>query len=192
MPLDPHVKAIKIHPAIGVARVSTNDDAYVAGEEVASYKTQGLMRRQAVPFRLFAFSDNNEGLEELTAARLEVLGIDVMWRARVGNRKIARQRDESFAILVEGASDQNAGKLVGQLSGFAEGAAVPLGEIHGDGVFIPPKAGIFRETTTTPIPNGGPHNPSISDNVGDGFITATLTDRATGAPVSVPVLPACA
>jgi hypothetical protein len=37
MPLDPRYKRLRIHPAIGVARISTNDDVFVFGERPAAY-----------------------------------------------------------------------------------------------------------------------------------------------------------
>lgn len=192
MPLPANVKAIKIHPAIGVARVTASDDFYVLGDNPATYKTNGLMRRQAVQFRLFAYGDNNEGVEELTPQRLTDLQINVVWHARVGNRKVARLRgDDSFVLQAQASSDVNDGKLVGQVNGFEHQATdVPLGEIRPDGLFIPAKSHLARETDTTPI-SGIMFDMRISDNVGDGFIMATLTDQTTGQSVNVPVFPAC-
>jgi hypothetical protein len=191
MPLPANVRAIKIHPAIGIARVTRNDDFYTYGEDPANYKTNGLMRRQAVQFRLFAYGDNNEGLEELTPQRLAALQIEVVWNARIGNRKVASLRgDDSFVLQAQAASNQNGGKLIGRVNGFAEGNDISLGEIHSDGLFIPPKSRIARATTTTPL-SGLLHDPDISDNVGDGFISATLTDTTTGQTINVPIFPAC-
>lgn len=186
MPLPASVQRIKVHPAIGVARVSTGDDFFVYGDNPATYKSGGLMRRQAVRYRLFAYGANNDGIEELTPDRLNQLGLSVVWHARVGNRKIAVVRDPSYTIVAEARSDQNGGQLIGQLNGFVEGGNIPLGEIRPDGHFIPPKARIFKETATTQN-NGGLHRRDICDNAGDGFIWATITDQATGQPVSAPV-----
>jgi hypothetical protein len=191
MPLPATVQVIKIHPAIGIARVTKNEDFYTYGEDPDTYMTNGLMRRQAVQFRLFAYGANNEGIEELTPERLTALGVSVVWHARIANRKVARLRaDDSFVLQAQASSDQNDGKLIGQITGFAEGADIPLGEIRSDGRFIPPKARIARATATTPL-SGILFDRDISDNVGDGFISATLTDTASGQTVNVPVLPAC-
>ena len=84
------VVAIKIHPAIAFARVANNDDYYVFGTTPSSYKSNGVMKRQAVQFRLFAYGDNHVGLGELTAGVMEDLDITAVWSARVANRKIAR------------------------------------------------------------------------------------------------------
>jgi hypothetical protein len=194
MPLPANVKVIKIHPAIGIARVSRNDDFYTYGEDPAAYKTNGLMRRQAVQFRLFAYGDNNQGIEELTPQRLADLGVNVVWHARIANRKVAAadlRADDSFVLQAQASSNQNGGKLVGQLNGFAEGNDIPLGEIRPNGLFIPPKARIARATTTTPLSGGSLHDKNVSDNVGDGFISVTLTDATSGQTVNVPILPAC-
>ena len=55
------VVVLKIHPAIGIARVSKNDDYFVFGTNPESYKSNGLMQRQAVQFRIFAYAANNIG-----------------------------------------------------------------------------------------------------------------------------------
>ena len=83
MPLPATVQVIKIHPAIGIARVTKNEDFYTYGEDPDTYTTNGLMRRQAVQFRLFAYGANNEGIEELTPERLTALGVSVVWHARI-------------------------------------------------------------------------------------------------------------
>lgn len=191
MPLPANVRAIKIHPAIGIARVTRNDDFYTYGEDPSNYKSNGLMRRQAVQFQLFAYGDNNQGIEELTPQRLADLQVEAVWNVRIGNRKIASLRgDDAFVLQAQASSNQNGGRLVGQVSGFAEGNDIPLGEIRPDGLFIPPKSRIARATLTTPL-SGLLHDPDISDNVGDGFVSATLTDMATGQSISVPIFPAC-
>jgi hypothetical protein len=187
MPLPANITRIKVHPAIGVARVSTGDGFYVYGEQPDEYHQDGKMRRQAVQFRLFAYADGNVGIEELTPQRLNALGLEVVWHAHVANRKIQRQRGASFLLEAHARSDVKNGKLVGTLNGFLEGVDIELGEIRSDGIFIPPKAAVFKETATTQN-TGALHQRDISDNAGDGFVTATLIDPATGQPVAAPVL----
>src|SRR5262245_63447182 len=81
------VVVLKIHPAIGIARVSKNDDYFVFGTDPGPYKSNGLMKRQAVQFRIFAYGQNNIGLGELTPAVLSSLNIKAVWSAQVANRK---------------------------------------------------------------------------------------------------------
>ena len=83
------VIVIKIHPAIGIARVSKSPDYFIHGTHPPLYKSNGLMKRQAVQFRLFAYGENNVGLGELTQEVMTTLGISAVWSAKVANRKIA-------------------------------------------------------------------------------------------------------
>src|SRR5262245_53220305 len=146
------VVVFKIHPAIGVARVANNDDYYVFGTDPSSYKSNKLMKRQAVQLRIFAYGDSNVGLGELTPQVMAALGSTSVWCAKVGNRTIARRKGTPLtgtAYVVSAAAssnDGNAGKLVGSLPQFAEGASIPLGQITGTGLFIPSKGGVYRKT----------------------------------------------
>ena len=70
-----NVVVLKIHPAIGIARVSKNDEFFVFGTNPTHYKSNGLMKRQAVQFRIFAYAANNIGLGELTPGVLASLNI---------------------------------------------------------------------------------------------------------------------
>src|SRR5215475_3986862 len=141
------VVVFKIHPAIGIARVSTNDDYYVFGRDPGEYKSNGLIKRQAVQFRVFAYGENHVGLGELTPAVMARLKITAIWSARVANRKIARWQGTPLSgtelvIAAEASSDDaNAGVLTGSLPTFAEGAAIPLGQITATGLFLPAKGG---------------------------------------------------
>ena len=55
-----------------------------------SYKSNNLMKRQAVQFRVFAYGDNHVGLGELSADVMDALSITAVWSAKVANRKISR------------------------------------------------------------------------------------------------------
>jgi hypothetical protein len=186
------VVVFKIHPAIGVARVSLNDDHYVFGRDPGTYKSQGLMKRQAVQFRIFAYGANHVGLGELTADVMNDLNIAAVWSARVANRKIARLENtplggSAFVISAEASSDDaNRGELIGSLPQFEEGTAIPMGQITSTGLFIPPKGGVFRKTAGIPVP-GYPGNNLVADTACDGSITVRLTVGAQ----ELPALPAC-
>jgi len=188
------VVVLKIHPAIGVARISKNDEFFVFGTTPATYKSNGLMKRQAVQFRIFAYAANNVGLGELTPAVLTSLNIKAVWSAQVANRKLrftALQNsqpnpDERLFGASASSDDAQQGKLTGKLPGFAEGQSIPLGQITPTGLFIPPKAGVFRETAGAPVPNFPRHTFQIADTTSDGIVRVALDGPAQ----SVPVLPA--
>jgi hypothetical protein len=191
-----NVACLKIHPAIGFARVSKNDDYFVFGTNPATYKTNGLIMRQAVQFRLFAYGQNGEGLGELTPATLGKLGILAVWSADVANRKLRLTAMESDHNLPDAerrvfgakasSNDAQQGRLVTALPGFAEGSEIPLGQITSTGLFIPPKAGVYREVVGAVVPNYPDFTPHIADTTSDGVIRVVLD----GAAKAIPVLPA--
>jgi L-Lysine epsilon oxidase N-terminal len=186
-----NVVLFKVHPAIGVARLSVNDDYFVFGPKPDSYKSKGLIKRQAVQFRVFAYADNHVGLGELTADLMTALGIKAVWSAKVANRKIASQigtplNGSASVISAAASSDTNAGKLIGSLPGFAEGAQIALGQITPDGVFIPPVADVFRKTAGEGIPDF-PGSATVADNSCDGSVTVKLSKDGK----DLEVLPAC-
>ena len=187
------VVVFKIHPAIGVARVSMNDEYYVFGRDPGNYKSDGMMKRQAVQFRLFAYGDNHVGLGELTADVMSSLNITAVWSAKVANRKIARLSGTplggtALVIAAEASSDDaNAGRLVGSLPGFAEGVAIPLGQITSAGLFIPPQGGVYRKTAGEPVP---PY-PALSRTVADTTCDGSVSVRLVRDGQELPTLPAC-
>jgi hypothetical protein len=187
------VVVFKIHPAIRVARVANNDDYYMFGTDPGSYKSNKVMKRQAVQFRIFAYGDNHVGLGELTPQVMTALGIKAVWSAKVANRKVARLEGTSltgtaFVVSAEATSnDANGGKLVGSLPAFAEGAAIPLGQITGGGLFIPPKGGVYRKTAGVPIK---PY-PALSKEHADTTCDGSVSVRLTKGRRQFDVLPAC-
>jgi hypothetical protein len=187
------VVVFKIHPAIGIARVSKNDDFFIFGTDPGTYKSNGLMKRQAVQFRIFAYGENNVGLGELTPAVMKQLYITPVWSAKVANRKIAFMErrplsDTTHVISAEASSnDATGGLLVGSLPDFLEGGEIPLGQITPDGVFMPPKARVHRKRTGLPVPQYPDFTAEIADNSCDGTVSCAL-GAAGGA---LPVLPAC-
>jgi hypothetical protein len=182
MPLPPGTATLKIHPAIGFARQSINNDTYVFGNPQhpqGTYKSNGLIKRQSVQFRLFAYDANNVGLAELTPQWLTANNLRAVWHARVANRKTARLRqDDSYVIAASARSDQNHGRLVGRCGDFVDGQAIELGEISGDGLFTPPLSRIARKSAGMAIPATGIRDRNFTDNVCDGTISVQLIDQA--------------
>lgn len=188
MPLPAEYKVLKVHPSIGVARLSVNPDHFVYNQPTDSFKSNNLIKRQAIQFRIFAYGNNNIGIEELTPARLNELGITARWSARVANRKIAEIRgDDVFVIRAEATSDVNNGNLVGSLAQFPNADQIPLGQITPTGLFIPPTTQVYRADPAAPWPEFGLRNPDTSDNTCDGFVTVQLTDNATGNAVDITI-----
>ncbi len=185
------VVVFKIHPAIGIARVSKSDDYFVFGMQPANYKSNGLMKRQAVQFRIFAYGENHVGLGEVTPALMSQLGVSAVWSAEIANRKLAftarQQGLPTETHIVFGASassnDANEGHLVASIPGFAEGQNIPLGQITGTGLFIPPKGGVFRKEAGAPVPNFPNHTAEIADTTGDGPVRVKLSGPAQNIPV---------
>lgn len=194
------VAAIKIHPAIGCARLANNDAYYEffdfevkrrAAEE-REYKSlrdgQHWMKRQAVRFRLFAYGADGAELGELTDAIRAANGIGVTWSASVANRKLHTWSNGATPVVAAEASAS------GGQSARLEGdnpwrpTKVWLGDITGDGLFIPPKAGVYRKTPTTQVPPYGAHrnDNGVLDTTSDGIVTAALTGAT-----AIPVIPAC-
>jgi hypothetical protein len=188
---------LKIHPAIGFARVSTSPNSYVFGDPhpQETYKSGKLIKRQAVQFRIFAYDANNVGLAELTPASLAANGLRAVWHARVANRKTARgpesQNNDAFTIEASARSDVNGGLLSGRCGDFpGDGQNVQLGEIRSDGRIIPPLAQMYSRNPGAPIPPAGMWNKDFADNVSDGVISVELIDQGTGRPLTIPVLEA--
>ena len=183
------VVVFKIHPAIGIARVSKNDDYFVFGTQPTTYKSNGLMKRQAVQFRIFAYGQNHTGLGELTPAVMAQLGITAVWSAEVANRKLANTAalqglpNPQLAFGASAASnDAQQGRLTGSVPGFAEGQSIPLGQITGTGLFIPPKAGAYRKVPGTAVPKFPNHTPDIADTTSDGPVRVQLSGPAQTIP----------
>jgi hypothetical protein len=186
------VVVFKLHPAIGIARVANNDDYYVFGTDPGSYKSNKVMKRQAVQFRIFAYGENHVGLGELTPQLMGTLGITAVWTAKVANRKVARLEGTplsgaQFVVSAQASSDVNGGKLVGSLPQFAEGSAIPLGQITGGGLFIPPKGGVYRKTAGVPIEAYPALSKGHADTTSDGSVSVRLTRGGQ----QLDVLPAC-
>jgi hypothetical protein len=185
------VVVFKVHPAIGIARLSVNDDFFIFGSDPPTYKSNNLVKRQAVQFRILAYGDNHVGLGELTPPVMTALSMTAVWSAKVANRKVAHwlntPLDGTASVIGASArSDVNDGQLIGSLPGFDEGGSVPLGQITSTGVFIPPKTKVIRKSVGADLP-GFPGSADFADNSCDGMVTVRLTTDGR----IWDVLPAC-
>lgn len=194
MPLDQAIQRIKIHPAIGFARMSTSKEYYTFDPQNPvrdTYKLQNKIMRQAIQYRLFAYDEDNNALYELTTEKLGEMGLQALWSAELSNGKIEEQtmnsQDRFQARGETGTGDLD---LVGTLTTFFEGQAIAMGRLTNCGLFIPPEAKVFRRQPTTAIEDSGMFDENVSDNSSDGLISARLVDASTGNTIAVDVLPA--
>jgi hypothetical protein len=94
MSLD-EITQIKIHPAIGTARVGGSQDSYFIGPEIpgkaapppsggnGTYKdAEGLIARQVARFRLYGYDSQGEVVAELTSENAEI-----SWTVHLANTK---------------------------------------------------------------------------------------------------------
>lgn len=196
------VEVFKIHPAIGCARLANNEEYYEffdyherrkAGQaETLKYMSvrdgKHWMKRQAVRFRIFAYSADGGELGELTAQIMGQLGVRATWTAQVANRKLNVWSQGTTPVVAATASAT--GGEAKQLFGANPWRAgnVWLGEIHGDGLFVPPMGGAYRITENTKIPPFGAHRSDngILDTTSDGSVSVELAGAG-----DIPVVPAC-
>src|SRR5437899_1181096 len=87
------IALIKIHPAIGIARVGNSPTKFFIGPEKpgvhrrpnGGYKDkQGRIKRQAARFRLFGYDKNGKLVKEITAK-----DATISWTAHLANKKAA-------------------------------------------------------------------------------------------------------
>jgi hypothetical protein len=194
MPLPAGTASLKIHPAIGFARLSTNHDTFIFGEPHprAAYKSGDRIKRQAVRYQVFAYDAQNNAIAVLSPAWCAANGIGMVWRVRVANRKTAEAKhDDGYVISASARSDQNGGRLIGRCGDFAgSGQAIELGDIAPDGVFTPPISAVHSRVAGAPIPTGGMYDTDFTDNTSDGVVSVVLTDLASHQPLNQPSLDA--
>lgn len=205
-----NVACVKIHPAIGVARLANNDD-YFEFFEANSRKfspakdymsagsepnpSQQRMKKQAVQFKLFAYDENNHLLGELKNILSD---ISIHWSANVSNRKLFNYSSKRGGNTINPISAQATattpnGKA--QLNGknpWNGNETINLGSISGDGLFIPGKGGVTRKSSSSsiaPYPANQRSPLECTDTSCDGEISVEIFN-ASGNKLTIPVLPA--
>lgn len=97
--MDQQITSVRIHPAIGIARVgNSTGDVFVGPESpdeppkpAGFYKDQaGAIRRQAARFRLYGYNREGQAVRELRPGRDGVAEIE--WTVHLANRKPAWYR----------------------------------------------------------------------------------------------------
>ncbi len=197
------VAVFKIHPALGCARLANNDEFYEFFEYEDKRKAgqaQDLkymsvrngkhwIKRQAVRFRIFAYGSDGAEIGELTDAVMGQLGIAATWTANVANRKLnVWSQGQTPAVEAQASAAAGETKRLEGNNPWHQGKKVCLGEITGNGLFIPPKGGVYRKTENNNIPRYGTHEEDngVLDTTSDGSISVSLTGAN-----NLPVVPAC-
>lgn len=196
------VAIFKIHPAIGVARLANNEEFYeffdyeakrAAGQaQTLQYMSerhgQHWMKRQAVRFRIFAYDSHGRELGELSETTMARLGISASWTANIANRKNNTWNSATPVVAASATATAGETRLLEGNNPWIAGRKVWLGEITGNGVFIPPGGGVYRKSASHTIPPYGSHkrDNGVLDTTSDGSISVTLTGAG-----AIQVLPAC-
>ena len=192
------IRRVKIHPAIGIARVGNSPNEYFIGPELPgdhSIPTGGYkdnycrVKRQAARFRIFAY------LEDGTFHELNSKAANITWTVHLANKKASVNERNPKVSLEDLIIDPGPRTLTGphQSALFDSGkitfpgnpsVSVPLGEIRTDDLNhleVLGGAGWSDSPFTTDLSlRDFYNNPGWYDDVSDGPVTATITVRKTG------------
>ena len=86
------VVSCSIHPGIGIARLGNSPDEYFIGPEYSGQQPpeffrdkNGQIKRQAARFRIYAYDDKGELVQELTSD-----DANMIWDVHLANTKASR------------------------------------------------------------------------------------------------------
>src|SRR5215831_5957340 len=112
------IAEVRIHPAIGIARVGNSPDEFFIGPEIpvptgppeGGYRDKlGNLKRQAARFRIYAYDRKGNLLGELTSA-----DADIEWTVHVANKKADwYDFDMALDLRPEAAAVQSARRNAG-------------------------------------------------------------------------------
>ena len=196
------IAGVRVHPALGVARVGNSRDAFYLGPELPGtipmgpFKdAEGAVARQAARFRIYAYDSDGKALGELTADQAEII-----WDVRLGNGKAsAYGADEPFDVpeaspgprrnpLVKDRSALNVQSRAVSISGIAAkpqaldggrflGTPVSLGEVFTDSsgrLLVLPGTGQAIQGPGAPPLSGFADNDGWIDTTADGPVRASV------------------
>jgi L-lysine epsilon oxidase-like protein/von Willebrand factor type A domain-containing protein len=189
------ITSVKIHPAIGVARLGNSPGDFFIGPEriwdpphpAGGFKDgQCRIKRQAARFRVFAYHDDDT-VTELTAA-----DADISWTVHLANKKVVT-RFPGGGSASDLTIDPGPRTLTGpdQHAEFDDGTitlpgasaiTVPLGEVRTDDhgrLLVLGGFGTSASPTSTPITSFY-ENDGWYDDISDGPVTAHVKVTATG------------
>lgn len=199
------IKTIKIHPAIGIARLGNSPNKFFIGPElpgrqkppVGGYKdAQGRVKRQAARFRLFGYDAKGKLVGEISAKDAAIT-----WTVHLANKKAAWKRfdglskttplrnakvtDRASLVIDPGPRSLTGVNKTAQFdNGSFLGTPVPLGEMRSDSKGRLLVLGGFGASASPP-PASKPlttfaNNDGWHDDVSDGPVTASVTLKGSG------------
>lgn len=201
------ISTVKIHPAIGVARLGNSPDEFFIGPEVPwlhvkprnGYRDkQHRIKRQAARFRLFGYDKKGKLVGEVTSAQA-----DITWTVHLANskaewkqfdglntnaeRRNSKVKDRSTLIIDSGPrSVQGTNKSANFDTGQFLGAQVPLGQIRSDNharLLVLGGSGNSGSPTGRPLKNFA-NNDGWHDDVSDGPVNASVKLKIGGKTLS--------
>jgi hypothetical protein len=197
------IATIKIHPAIGIARLGNSPTGFFVGPEKpgvhprprSGYKdARGRIKRQAARFRLFAYDNTGKLVKEITAsdAKIEwtvhLANTKAEWKRFDGLNANAPRRNGGVADRSTLKIDPGPRTITGPNkrahfdTGKFLGTTVPLGEIRSDRRARLQVLGGFGKSgspTNRPLTTFA-NNEGWHDDVSDGPVRATVTLKRGG------------
>jgi len=195
------IAAVKIHPAIGIARIGNSPAGFFIGPErpgviarpAGGFRdTEGLIKRQAARFRLFAYDAAGKPVGEITAKEasitwsVELANTKAAWLRFQGRKEITEPKsrnadvaDRNSLMITPGPRSLSGPDRTATFdTGKFLGTPVPLGEIRTDSKCRLLVLGGFGRSSS---PNNAPidenefaNNDGWHDDVSDGPVTATV------------------
>jgi hypothetical protein len=193
------IATVKIHPAIGIARLGNSPAAFFIGPEKpgvhrrpnGGYRDkQGRIKRQAARFRLFGYDKKGKLVGEITARdaqitwTVELANKKAAWRQFDGLNRNAPPRNPAVANrnslkITPGERSLNGPNQVAMFdSGQFLGVVVPLGEIRTDQhnrLLVLGGFGKSASPANTKLTDEFANNDGWYDDISDGPVNATLT-----------------
>ena len=191
------IKTIKVHSAIGIARVGNSPTEFFIGPERPGDRTPppggykddaGRIKRQAARFRLFGYDERGRVVKEVTDA-----DATITWTVHLANKKAAWHAfdglnpstplrnasvtDRKSLIIDPGARTIGFGQTARFDTGKFGHTVVPLGEIRTDDagrLLVLGGFGHSDSPTHQPLTTFA-NNDGWYDDVSDGPVTATVT-----------------
>jgi hypothetical protein len=206
------IAIIRIHPAIGIARLGNSPGKFFVGPEVPGVARQpqggyrdaeGRIKRQAARFRLFAYDKDGNLIREITSA-----DAIITWTVHLANKKaewikfqgpksktnqhLRRNKgvtDRNSLIIDPGPRSLNRPNQAANFdTGLFLGTKIPLGEVRTDkqGRLLV-LGGFGRSSSPTHVPldeNEFANNDGWHDDVSDGPVMATVEFKDGGGVVA--------
>jgi hypothetical protein len=199
------IKTVKIHPAIGIARLGNSPEFFIGPELPGASKppkggykdTDGLVKRQAARFRLFGYDAKGKLVKEITASdgaitwTVHLANKKAAWRTFEGPKTNTPWRNAGVADRTRLIIDPGPRFVSGpnQAAAFNTGTflgtIVPLGDIQTDAkghLLVMGGFGNSASPTNKPIVTFANNN-GWHDDASDGPVTALVTFKKSGATV---------